>query len=274
MNNPPSALPLAGKTYLLTRALHQVKRLAQQLSDSGAQVLVFPTLEIRFLPLSAEGQALVTASLKERLPAQWWVFNSANGVDALWQQLSVAEQTALCAPERSFPIACVGPQTASRLAHYGVSTQWIPATHHAEALAEGLKARLNPGDTVQVWQAKAGRHTLQQMLQQAGYAVSTHRVYETVKPASCNTQALEQLLQPSLPSGIIFTSPSSVQHFADCLTPLLQQELAKQTQYHSIGPVTSAAIRAHLGAVSCEANPHTLDALVTHLCAYEPQHQV
>ena len=273
MNKPLSGLPLAGKTYVLTRALHQVKRLAQQLSTYGAQVLVFPTLDIRYLPLSAVSQALVEdALIDSRLP-QWWVFNSANGVDALWQQLNTAQQAALRDPRRTLSIACVGPQTASRLAHYGVSTQWIPAIHHAEALAEGLKERVKPGETVQIWQAKEGRQTLQQVLQTAGCVVSTHRIYQTVKPTDCQASALEQLLQDCIPSGVIFTSPSSVRHFADCLTPSLKQQL-RSTQYHSIGPITSEAVRAYLGPVTCEANPHTLDALVTHLCAYEPQHQV
>lgn len=265
-------LPLQDKTYLLTRARHQVEAFAQRLIHCGAGVQVFPTLAIRFLPLSATALAHLESFTRNPQMPCWWVFTSANGVDALWQQLRPEQQDLLRDPHRTLNIACVGPQTAARLARYGVFTQWVPETHHAGALAEGLQKRLR-GEVVHLWQAQEGRQTLQNHLRAAGDAVETHRVYQTIKPDSCNTLALEHILDTHVPDGIIFTSPSSVVNFSDCLTPALRQQL-ENTRYHSIGPITSEAVSRWLGPVTCEAEPHTLEGLVTHLCAYEQQHQV
>lgn len=278
MHPVPPDLPLTGRTYLLTRAPHQMAALEALLHRAGAQTLCFPTLEIQPLALSPVAVAHINDCLSKApsnasLPV-WWLFTSANGVDALWSQLSATQQAQLQQTSRRVRIACVGTQTAARLMQYGVTTDHVPEVHHGEALARHLQHlfREQSPQNLTVWQARAGRTRLQDILRQAGHQVTTFAVYQTVKPVTCHAEGLATLLQNHQPDGVIFTSPSSVRHFCECLPPCHGK--VNTLKYHSIGPVTSAAIERYLGPVACEANPHTLAGLVERLCTDEAQYQV
>jgi uroporphyrinogen-III synthase len=270
VNSVTTTLPLQNTCYLLTRARHQMADLEQLLQAYGATTLTFPTLEIQ--PLKLSPQMLAHLGLRNT----WWIFNSANGVAAVMDQLDTATLSEVIS---TVSIACVGPKTAKKLSVYGITPALISEVHHAEALGETLVSyfkahKLLPHtQTLVLWQAEQGLATLPQTLAQAGYEITVHAVYQTLKPEACHGAALSELLQQQVPQGIIFTSPSSVRHFCECLTPALQKRLGTP-DYYSIGPVTSAAIRQDLGPVTLEAEPYTLDGLVTKLCAFAQQHQV
>ena len=72
-----SARPLEGLGVLLTRPRAQAEPVAAQLREAGAEVIVFPTLEIVGTSLSRESEAAL-ASLAE---ASLAVFVSANAVE-------------------------------------------------------------------------------------------------------------------------------------------------------------------------------------------------
>lgn len=246
--------------------------LEQLLHAYGATTLRFPTLEIQTLKVLPQ----MLAHLQQRDKNTWWMFNSANGVAAVMEQLDAAT---LAQVRSTVSVACVGPKTAQKLLDYGITPSIIPEVHHAEALGEALLAYFSAQgllphtQTLVLWQAEQGLPTLQQFLAHAGYPMLVYAVYQTVKPEDCSAVTLSDVLQQQSPRGIIFTSPSSVRHFAECLTPALQERL-KPVDYYSIGPVTSEAIDKLLGPVTLQAETHTLEGLVTKLCAFVQEHQV
>ena len=267
-----TALPLQGKCYLLTRAPHQVAALEQLLHPHGAKTLTFPTLDIQVLKILPE----MLAHLEQKDKRVWWAFNSANTVSAVMEQLDAVTRVQVKA---RVSFACVGPKTAEKLRLYDIEPTIMPSVHHAEALGNALlryfhgHGLLPQMQNLVLWQAEEGLPGLQQVLAQSDYRITVFAVYRTLKPESCNTAALSALLKQQSPQGIIFTSPSSVRHFAECLTPALQKRL-HPVDFYSLGPVTSASILQYLGPVAIEAEPHTLDGLVTKLCAFGQQHQV
>lgn len=273
-------LPLQGKCYLLTRAPHQMAVLEQLLQSYGATTLAFPTLEIQPLGITPQIMRYLEQPVESFVGASertlWWIFNSANGVASVLGSLDKAKRDQIIA---TVSVACVGPKTAQKLMSYGITPVIVPEVHRAEALGEALVSYFTDNDllpatqTLVLWQAEQGLPTLQQVMTQAGYTLHTHPVYQTVKPLGCNAEALQDLLSEQMPQGVIFTSPSSVRHFQACLTPALQQ-LLNTVDYYSIGPVTSDAILAHLGPVALQAEPYTLEGLVTNLCAFVERHQV
>lgn len=277
-------LPLQHQCYLLTRAPHQMPMLEQLLQDQGATTLAFPTLEIQTLPLSPHMLTHLEQHQHSEPSEQaeknlWWIFNSANGVAAVMDALSILEPAILAKVISTVSVACVGPKTAEKLLSYGVTPVLVPEVHRAEELGHALLAHLteqgaSPAtQTLVLWQAEQGLPTLKQVLLQAGYGLTVFPIYQTIKPPACNSSALHKVLTQQMPQGVIFTSPSSVRHFYECLTPALKVILT-DVDYYSIGPVTSEAILMYLGPVAMEAEPYTLEALVTNLCAFVVQHQV
>ena len=68
--------PLLGRSVVVTRAREQASGLAAQLADLGAEVIQFPTIDIK--PL--EDYSSVDAAVRNLGAYDWIIFTSANGV--------------------------------------------------------------------------------------------------------------------------------------------------------------------------------------------------
>src|ERR1700690_3765110 len=80
-----SKLPLRGIRVLVGRARHQAGALSGELRKLGATVLEIPFIEIRqprsFKPLDS--------ALHHLDNYDWLILTSANGVEAMWERLSM-----------------------------------------------------------------------------------------------------------------------------------------------------------------------------------------
>jgi uroporphyrinogen III methyltransferase/synthase len=68
---------------------------------------------------------------------------------------------------------------------------------------------------------------------------------------------------------VTVTSASCVDHLFDALRAEGKERLFKRLRFASIGPVTSAAVRAHGGHVAVEANASTIEGLVEALLRHQ-----
>jgi len=127
------------------------------------------------------------------------------------------------------------------------------------AVAEGLVDALQDLHfrRVLVARAKEGRDVLIDALRERGAHVDVVALYETVaEPLDAATRDAA-----SAADYVLFTSGSSVRFFAAAGGSLAGPRLA------SIGPATSAELRAHGAEPHLEADPHTPDGLVAALLA-------
>ena len=165
--------PLAGRTIVVTRAAAQAQRFVQLLEEAGARVVQAPTIAIEpppsWEPLDAALAALDTFT--------WVVFTSVNGVLMLGKRLT-ARGLAWAAVGRK-RIAAIGPATAEALAEHGVRVELVPREFRAEALVEGLRGALGPGDRVLLPRARETRDVLVVELRRLGAAVSEVPAYQT-----------------------------------------------------------------------------------------------
>jgi uroporphyrinogen III methyltransferase/synthase len=69
-------LPLAGVSVVVTRARDQARDLVAKLEALGAEVIEFPTIEIR----PADDYRQLDAALTDLRSYDWLIFTSANGV--------------------------------------------------------------------------------------------------------------------------------------------------------------------------------------------------
>ncbi|HEY3763567.1 MAG TPA: uroporphyrinogen-III C-methyltransferase [Gaiellales bacterium] len=224
--------PLHGRRVVVTRARAQASGLAARLELLGADVVQAPTIRIE--PLAFEAPDLAAYDML--------VVTSANGAELLLP----GDVRAL----RDVTVAAIGPATAAALAARGVVPDLVPA----EAVSEALLAALGDvaGQRVLVATAAGARAVLSDGLRAGGAEVDVVHLYRTV-PEPVDAAAVRGA------DLVTFTSSSTVSGLAAALG---DGGLAGLRAL-SIGPVTSATLREHGVEPVGEADPHSVDGLVS-----------
>jgi uroporphyrinogen III methyltransferase/synthase len=231
--------PLFGRTVTVTRARAQASALAARLRELGAAVVEAPAIRIEPLP----------ATLPDLSAYDLVCVTSPNGASRLLDLLRDARDLA------GTTVAAIGPGTARALRERGIEPDVVPERAVAEGLVEALAEV--PVTRALVARAKEGRDVLPDALRARGAEVDVVALYETVaEPLDEQTRAAAVAAD-----YVLFTSASSVRHFAAAAGVLDGPRLV------SIGPATSAELRARGMEPDLEAEPHTPDGLVAALLA-------
>ena len=250
-----TALPLAGKRILVTRAREQAGRLAEALEAEGAEVLRLPTIEI----LPPETYAPLDSALRAIAGYDWLIVTSANGATALANQLRV-----LAIPIRDLQhlqIAAIGPSTAAALSRMGLCVSTMPGEYVAEAVVSLLQDKV-AGKRVLLARAAVARDVIPEQLRRHGADIHVVETYRTVIPAGSAEQVSQTLSKGNpLPDAVTFTSASTVNNFFALLTAA-RVELPHGLRAVSIGPITTAALEAHAWQPAQQALPHDIPGLV------------
>ncbi|MDQ1481107.1 MAG: uroporphyrinogen methyltransferase / synthase [Actinomycetota bacterium] len=237
--------PLFGRSIVVTRAREQASELRTRLEQLGAEVIELPSIAL----------AAVEFSLPALDRFSWLVFTSANGVNAFFDRgLAAAGLDARAlAPVR---VAAIGPGTADALGARGVRADLVPERFVAESLLEAFPDPERPGTRVLIARAASARDVLPEGLHERGYDVEVLAVYRTV-PVAPDPGHLARVRAGEV-DAVTFTSSSTVKNFCDAVGPM-----APQPSVISIGPVTSDTARGLGLRVDREADPHTIDGLIT-----------
>jgi uroporphyrinogen-III synthase len=252
---------LAGRTIVVTRPREQAAPFAAQLVRRGARVVVFPTIATRAADPAEADRAIA------RLETYAWViFPSANAVRFFLERVTAAGRAGLPAGVR---VAAVGRATAALLEERGVRVDAVPEEFLGTALAAALGEV--HGLHLLLPRADIGRAETVASLEAAGARVDAITVYHTV-PAEPDAVGLAALVEGV--DAVTFTSPSTFTNFTSLLRDRAAALLARVT-IASIGPVTSAAIRAAGFPVHIEPAEHTTAALAaaldTHFASHAPR---
>lgn len=249
MTAPAPPAPLAGRRVVVTRDPDGARVLAARLAALGAVPVLCPVLAFGPPPDAAAFDAAL------RDPGfDWVVFTSATGVRAA---LDRAQACGLTTPAWTRArVAAIGTGTAEALQQRGVSVAFLPGTFVGEALGDELPDVA--GRRVLLLRAEAGRAVLCERLEARGADVADVAAYTTV-PAPLS-DASRKALEAGV-DAVTFTSASTVQGFVGALGPQAPA-LMTHAAVVTIGPVTSAALRAAGLRVDAEAPVATLDGLL------------
>jgi uroporphyrinogen III methyltransferase/synthase len=235
--------PLHGRTIAVTRARRQASALAARLRELGATVVEAPAIRARSLD----------APLPDPAAYDLVCVTSPNGAHALFERLEAAGLDARALAGRT--VAAIGPGTVRALGEHGIRADVVPE----RAVAEGLVEALAGVDVRRalVVRAREGRDVLPDALRARGAEVDVAALYETVA---------EPLDEPTARAAagadyVTFTSASTVRFFLAAAGALDGPRIA------SIGPATTAALRAAGLEPAFEADPHTPEGLVAALIA-------
>jgi len=253
--------PLEGRTIVVTRARAQAQRFAQLLEAAGARVLQAPTIVIE-PPASWE---LLDTALAALDSFTWVVFTSVNGVAMVDRRLT-ARGLAWAAIGRK-RVAAIGPATAEALAEHGVRVELVPAEYRAEALVEGLRRVVGPGDRVLLPRAKETRDVLVVELRRLGVAVTEVPAYQTRRVEEGVVRLREALASGSV-DAVTFTSSSTARNFAEQFSDDERSAWRGRIAVASIGPITAATAAEYGLSTDVMPSEYTIPALARALADY------
>jgi uroporphyrinogen III methyltransferase/synthase len=232
--------PLAGRSVVVTRARAQASGLGARLRELGAAVVEAPAIRIESLP----------AAVPEIVGFDLLCVTSPNGAQRLLEE--VRDARALAGPV----IAAIGPGTARALRARGIEPDVVPERAVAEGLVEALRGV--PFERVLIARAEEARDVLPDALRERGAEVEILTLYRTVaEPLDGDARAAALAAD-----YVTFASASSARHFLAAVGGALDGPRTV-----SIGPATSAELRAHGIEPDVEARVHTPDGLVEALLA-------
>jgi uroporphyrinogen-III synthase len=255
--------PISGKTILVTRAAEQASDFCDRLVQVGAIPIVFPALEIG-PPSSWQALDRSIANLSE---VDWLILTSANGVDAFFSRLAIADRGL---PDlKGIKIAVVGKKTAKILSDRGVNPDFIPPNFVADALIEYFPESV-VGQTLLFPRVETGgRDVLVQQLAERGAQVIEVAAYESRCPEQIAPDALDALQRHAV-EIVTFASSKTVKNFCQLIDRVEGISL-DGVCIASIGPQTSQTCQQLLGRVDVEAKEYTLDGLFQALLAIDHQ---
>ncbi|MBI5595896.1 MAG: uroporphyrinogen-III synthase [Elusimicrobia bacterium] len=247
--------PLAGSTVLLTRPLRQAGPLARRLGGLGARVLCVPLIKT----VPPPSWAPADRALKRLGAYDALAFTSANAVEAFFARARTGLGRRPARPARLF---AVGTATARALAGQGWAAAAVPDRFEGGALARTM-GRVR-GLRILIPKAQEAREALPAALRRAGARLDMPTVYRTV-PDPRGTAALRAGAADRA-DWVVLMSPSAVSQLFKALGEKRARELLSKARGASIGPVTSAALRARGAEPAVEASLSTAEGLCKAMC--------
>ena len=245
-------LPLFGRRVLIPRAVGQGAELALELRRRAAEPVAVPLLEV----LPALDLAALDAALARASDYDWIVYTSANAARFATPRADALTRTR---------VACIGRATERAARAAGLRVDLVPAGESTpERLAEALAASGElAGLRILLPRAERARETLGRALEARGARVDAVPAYRTRAPAGAGASLSAELARGL--DAVVLTSPSTVAHLFELLSPPEQQVLCERAVFACIGPTTSESLAAALGgrpARVCTAGLQTTIALV------------
>jgi uroporphyrinogen III methyltransferase / synthase len=247
--------PLAGKRIVVTRARAQALEFIQRLEELGAEVLEFPTIEIR----PPESFAGLDEAIRRIEGYDWLILTSVNGVEPLLSRLQAAGKSVELLGH--LKVATIGPQTAIRLESAGFHNVLVPSRFQAEGILELLQAATMRGKRVLIPRAAKARDVLPDTLRDWGARVDVVEAYWTLAPAG-DFSAVKLLLRQGKVDLISFTSSSTVSHFSQLFDGAKLGEILGNTTVACIGPITAKTVEELAGHVDIVADEFTVAGLI------------
>ena len=249
------------RTIIITRPLAQSAGLVAALRALGFSTVAFPVIQIQ--PM--DNTSRLDNVLSELGKYHWVIFTSINGVEAVWNRLSVLGLQGMPADVK---VAAIGPKTAAALQERGAQVDFIPQEYVAEAILPGLGNV--SGKRILLPRAEIARKALPEALCKAGGEVDDIPVYRTL-PSQPDPLGLDTLRKGT--AYVTLTSPSTVRNFVDLtkqagLTPT---DLPGRPVFACIGPITEAAAVEENLAPRIMAQEYTAEGLVSAIMTIENQ---
>ena len=259
--NDISALPLKGKTIVITRTIEQSKDTATALTKLGANVIVFPTLEI--LPPASWKKFDEIVSMPDKI--DFIIFTSTHAVKMFNKRCN---ELKVKLNFNKTKVVSVGTKTSSVCGKDNIPVHIIPRKFSAEGVVEELSKYNLKNKVVFIPRSALGREELPHGLKDLGAVIKSVPVYNVSLPTKENIKPHIEQLKKSQPDLFIFTSPSTFESF------LQIEKISNPVKYFSkfdvaaIGPTTRLSIEKEKVTVNIMPGEYTIDGLIKKITNY------
>jgi uroporphyrinogen III methyltransferase/synthase len=246
--------PLFGQRILVTRPSEKSSSLTEPLEALGAEVEELPAIALA--PVRPNGAFRQTVA---EIPNTDWVFfTSPEGIGWFSRMLKPYRKDVRWLS--GCHIGAIGPKTAASIEEAGLHVDFVPRRFSQEGVLEDLPRRVLRGRRALILSAEESRDVLTEGLRRRGMSVRKVPIYRTVTPATFGDR-LRVLFQRPV-DLVTVTSASCVEHLHQAFQAAGRGREFRRLRFASIGPVTSAAVRAVGGQVMVEATVSTIEGLV------------
>jgi uroporphyrinogen III methyltransferase/synthase len=254
------SVSLAGRRIVVTRARGQADELAAKLEALGAEVIEFPTIEIR----PAQDYGPLDGALARISFYDWLVFTSANGVRFFLERMA---RVGLSIDDVHARICAIGPATRLAAERAAFHVEMVPDEYVAESLVQAFEREDLHGRKILLPRAAVARDIVPAELRRRGAQVDVVEAYRTAIPDDAPALAQRIFSASPKPDWITFTSTSTVNNFVQAAGAAVLQGV----RVASIGPVTTAAAKKHGIEVAAEARAFTTNGLIEAIVEAEPR---
>jgi uroporphyrinogen-III synthase len=253
--------PLKNKTIVLTRTIEQSKESAAIFSELGADVIVFPTLEIvppnnweRFDELILSEQKI-----------DFIVFTSAHAVTMFIKRCSELNKQI---DFEKTKVVAVGNKTKSVCEENKIKVDIVPAKFSGEGVVEELSKFNLKDKLVFIPRSAIGREGLPNGLEELGAKIITVPIYNVSLPSKESIKQNIEQLNSSKPDVFIFTSPSTFENFLLIMNINNPVSFFKNYDVAAIGPTTKTAIENNKVKVSIMPDEYTIKGLANKMIEF------
>lgn len=244
--------PLFGLRAAVTRPHDEAEEINARLRAAGAEVIHCPTIRVESAWISPEMSQMI-GSIQTR---DWLILTSVNGVSCFFRALENARKDARALG--GVRIAVIGVKTAEELRKYGIVPDLVPEEFSQEGILEAMGNV--DGSRILIARAAAARPTLTDTLTRRGAQVDILPLYRTLADEA-GLARLKALLESRRLDLVTFTSASTAQMLLGSIPKESRKPLFDGCKTASIGPATSAALRAGGLDVDIEAKVYTANGL-------------
>lgn len=246
--------PLFGKRVVVTRSRKQSSKMVQQLEALGAEAIMYPTIVIE--PIAEEVERLAE-TLEELKSFTHLVITSVNGVEIFFRTLynKGLDARALA----GLHITAVGPETKKAFEQNGVVPDFMPKRYVGEDLIDGLWPVTDENSKILIPRSKNARIDVVEAFRKK-CVVEEIQIYQTLREDLEDVDMLALLKEGAI-DYITFTSSTTAQYF---LEKIGEENLqwTQKCKTVSIGPITSAKMKALGLHLSMEAEVYTIAGMI------------
>lgn len=251
-----SPLPLQGKKCLITRQSDQAKELIEMVNRFGGIPISIPLISFRPTELSEKDRIRI----EQLYSYDWLVVTSQNGVNYFFERM---KELHLSLPEK-LKIAAVGTKTKAALEKHGLHADLIPENFTGDDLAHTLRKYVSTNERVLIVKGNLARDVIYKELIANGIKAEEWVVYETFFPEESKDKLIETMKNNHL-DILIFTSPSTVEHFMETINEQQLSHKIKDSLIACIGPITKRKAESYGLTVSICPTVYTIEQLMQDL---------
>ncbi|WP_342432493.1 uroporphyrinogen-III synthase [Neobacillus sp. FSL H8-0543] len=248
---------LNNKKVLIPRGVGQARSFSQLVGKYGGIPIEIPL--IAFRPI--ETNQRVQVALKRLDTYDWIIFTSNVTVETFFSFMNIEEID-------SFPrIAVIGKKTEEVLLERGFKSEFVPSAYVAEVFVDEFLPNVASGSRVLIPKGNLAREYISSALIKKGAEVDEMVIYETYMPEESKVKLATMLVADEL-DILMFTSPSTVDHFMTIVTEFNLQSHLDHCTISCIGPVSEKRLRFYGLPVHASPEEYTVKEMIKSTIEY------